>query len=88
MKSIPVCALRDAGIFNNALVFQDDYMNNFNLRERATIINTLRTVMAKMTPERFLSQYSSYSIFPYGPVVMLVRDNQDTLNELRAQMIK
>jgi len=82
---IPVCALRDAGLFNNAMVFEDEYMNNFCLRERATIINSLRTMMSKMTPERFLAQYSSDSIFPYGQLVMLIRDNLEKLNELRKQ---
>lgn len=87
MKSITVCTLRNAGIFNNVMVFNDDYINNFNIRERAHIINTLRTVMTKMSPERFLSQYTSHSIFPYGPLVMLVRDNQEILNEIRKQLI-
>lgn len=80
---IPVCALRDAGLFNNAMTFQDEYMNNFSIKERAVLINTLRAVIAKKTPERFLTEYTAESIFPYGPLVMLVRDNKEKLDELR-----
>uniref|UniRef100_A0A6C0J6X3 Uncharacterized protein n=1 Tax=viral metagenome TaxID=1070528 RepID=A0A6C0J6X3_9ZZZZ len=80
---IPVCELRNAGLFDNLMVFDDDYMNNFSLKVRGILIQELRCILCKMTPEQYLNRYCAQSIFPYGVLVMLIRRYKDKLTDLK-----
>lgn len=82
---ITVCSLRDAGIFNNSLMFKDDYFNSYSKRERMIIINCLRTSLVRYTPEKYLVSYTATAIFPYGPTAMLIRDNLRKLTQLKEE---
>lgn len=80
---IPVCALRDIGMFDNTMAFSDKYFNAFSLRERVILINALRLALVDSTPEMLSVQYSAGSIFPYGPLSMLANGYKEKLNSLR-----
>lgn len=65
------------------MIFQDQYFNSFSRRERVLIINTLRIKLSEMTPDRYLKTYTASSMFPYGPITMLVRDYALKLTNLK-----
>jgi hypothetical protein len=80
---ISITLLRNVGIFDNQLNFEDQYINLFSIDEKVKLINELKKLLSSMTPDEILVNYSSKSIFPYNSIVMLVRKYKDVLDLIR-----